>query len=102
MFKHPYRGSFRKGEQVKAFHFTDKVKYLNHHWNCGCLDPAKCKTYHVDIELAYYLHYRIGWKVSDECQSYKINDCIHYDPIIYQYKSVLEQNMIKALVEIFL
>ena len=98
--KHPYRCRFEKGQQHKSIHFTDKVKCVDHHGNCGCINRSQCQTYHVDKELGYFLHYRIGHKASEKCGN-KTKDCVYYDPIIYKYKNDLERNMEVALGAIY-
>ena len=93
---HLYRGKFNGF--WKCIHNTNKVLNVKHHHNVGCVNPGMCLTHKVNVSYGYFLHYRIGWKVRDECEDKK---CVTYDPIILKYKPRLEKNMKNILAQIF-
>ena len=97
---HLYRVPFGKvsgnkhKEQPKSLHDTSKVIKTSHHRNKGCVNRKQCRVYRVDTNDGYFLHHRIGWKVSDQCKNGK---CVKYDPILLKYKTRLENKMKKVL-----
>ena len=91
---HLHRGDFRARDMPKCLHDTTKLLKMSHHHNNGCVRRQQCRTYDVQQKDGYILHYRIGWKVSDQCKG---GDCVLYDPTILKYKDRLEQNMKNVL-----
>ena len=83
---------------LKCIHKTNKVLNVKHHENIGCVNPGMCLTHNVKTKDGYFLHYRIGWKVSDQCGDKK---CVTKDPIVLKYKPRLEKNVKNVLAQIF-
>ena len=94
---HLNRGPFQN-MNWKCIHVTKMVQNIDNHNNIGCVRPGKCLKQRVKTKDGYFLHYRIGWKVSDQCEDGK---CVKYDPIALKYKTKLENNMKYVLGKIF-
>ena len=94
---HLHRGNFQKTAE-KCIQITQISLSANHHSRLGCVDPGKCHIHDVSPKDGYFVHHRIGWKVSDECKDGK---CVKYDPIVLKYKTKLETNMKYVLANIF-
>ena len=81
-------------EEPKSLHDTSKVIKMSHHRNKGCVSREQCRVFNVNVNDGYFLHHRIGWKVTDQCKNGK---CVEYDPILLKYRTRLENNMKKVL-----
>ena len=91
---HLYRSEFQY-KYYKCIHSTKLAQNVNHHFNYGCIDPAKCYTHMVNKTDGYFLHHRYGWKVTNKSKK------SIYDPIVLKYGKRLENNMKLALAHIF-
>ena len=95
---HLHRGQFQTMAQ-KCIHVTNLSMSAHHHGKAGCIGPPHCGTYIVNRNEGYFLHYRYGWTVADQC---KLNPkcLVKYDPVILKYKTRLENNMKSVLAQI--
>ena len=94
---HTYQGGFQN-DAMKTIQVSDLAIDPDHHNNQGCVLTEGCKTYLVNISDGYFLHHRLGWKITDQCKDGK---CVKYDPIVLKYKTKLKINMKNVLAQIF-
>ena len=99
---HTYQGGLQDAKwkigNRKSIHVSDLSIDPSTHNNHGCILTNGCLTYKVDARDGYFLHHRIGWKVSDQCKDKK---CVKYDPIVLKYKTRLEIAMKNVVAHIF-
>ena len=97
IMSHTYQSGFQN-DNLKAIQVSDLAIDPTTHDNLGCVLNQECLRFNVDTKEGYFLHHRIGWRVTDQCKDGK---CVKYDPIVLKYKTKLESIMKRVLAQIF-
>ena len=95
--RHTYRAGFQSTGK-KLIQVSDVAIDPWNHGNQGCVNRGPCFEYLVNPKDAYFLHYRNGWKVNNQCKDGK---CVINDPVVLKYKTRLEVAMKNILAQIF-